>query len=148
MEFQVWWIWMLLAAAFIIGEIFTAGFFLLWFGIGAAIAGVLAIMGFGAGWQWGAFIVLSGVLFAVSRRFAERFTDKQPPGIGADRFISKSGVVLEAIDNINNTGRIRLEKEEWRTESETGEVIPVGTKVKVTKVKGTRLVVIPLKEEE
>ena len=148
MAVNIWWIWMVIAALFIIGEIFTAGFFLLWFGIGAAIAGILALLGFGAGWQWGTFIVVSGVLFGVSRRFAERFTKKQPPGIGADRFIGKKGVVLEEVDNIKNTGRVRVEKEEWRADSDTGEVIPVGKMVEVTRLDGTHLVVETLKEGE
>ena len=148
MAVNIWWVWMVIAALFIIGEIFTAGFFLLWFGIGAAIAGILALLGFGAGWQWGTFIVLSGVLFGVSRKFAERFTKKQPPGIGADRFIGKKGVVLEEVDNIKNTGRVRVEKEEWRADSETGKVIPVGKMVEVTRLDGTHLVVETLKEGE
>ena len=49
MELKIWWIWFGLAVIFIIGEIFTAGFFILWFGIGAAVAGLLAILGFAAG---------------------------------------------------------------------------------------------------
>ncbi len=137
----IWIIWFVFAAIFIVGEILTAGFFLLWFGIGAAIAGVLAILGFNAGWQWGAFIVVSGTLFAISRRFAERFTKKQPPGIGADRFIGEVGVVLEEIDNIKNTGRVRIEKEEWRADSATGEIIKEGEKVKVVRMDGTHVVV-------
>lgn len=146
MAVNIWWIWMIIAALFVIGEIFTAGFFLLWFGIGAAVAGILALLGLGAGWQWGTFIVVSGVLFGVSRRFAERFTKKQPPGIGADRFVGKQGVVLEEIDNVKNTGRVRIEKEEWRADSNTGEVIPVGKMVKVARLDGTHLVVETLKE--
>ncbi|HUU27232.1 MAG TPA: NfeD family protein [archaeon] len=148
MSVNVWWIWITLAALFIIGEIFTAGFFLLWFGIGAAVAGVLAIFGFSAPWQWGSFIVISGVLFAISRKFAERFSKKQPPGIGADRLIEKRGIVLEEIDNDKNTGRVRIDKEEWRADSETGEIIPVDKKVAVVKLVGTHLVVKPLNEGE
>jgi len=139
---------MVVAAVFVIGEIFTLGFFLLWFGIGAAVAGILAIFGLGGSWQWGAFAVVSGVLFVVSRRFAERFSKKQPPGIGADRFIDKKGVVLEEVDNIKNTGRIRMGKEEWRAESDTGEVIPVGKMVEVARLVGTHVVVKTLKEGE
>jgi len=139
---------MVVAAVFVIGEIFTLGFFLLWFGIGAAVAGILAIFGLGGSWQWGAFAVVSGVLFVLSRRFAERFSKKQPPGIGADRFMDKKGVVLEEIDNIKNSGRIRMGKEEWRAESDTGEVIPVGKMVEVTRVVGTHVVVKTLKEGE
>ena len=148
MTLGTWLIWMAVAAVFIIGEIFTLGFFLLWFGIGAAVAGILAIFGLGGSWQWGAFAVVSGVLFVLSRRFAERFSKKQPPGIGADRFVDKKGVVLEEVDNIKNSGRIRMGKEEWRAESDTGEVIPAGKMVEVTKLVGTHVVVKTLKEGE
>jgi len=150
MEFQSWWLWLALAAVFVIGEIFTAGFFLFWFGMGSAAAGILALLGLGPGWQWGAFIVVSGVLLAVSTRFAERYSKKQPPGIGADRFselIGKRGVVIEEINHQKNTGLIRIEKEEWRADSETSGVIPMGERVEVMKVAGTHLIVKPLKEE-
>jgi membrane protein implicated in regulation of membrane protease activity len=148
MAMKAWWIWMVLAAIFIVGEIFTAGFFILWFGIGAAVAGFLALLGLGAGWQWGSFVAVSGVLFVVSRRFAERFTKKQPPGIGADRFIGKKGVALEEIDNMKNTGRVRLDREEWRAESDTGEIIPQGAKVTVVRLDGVHLIVTVSKEGE
>ena len=147
MPAQFWWVWMVLAAICIVAEIFTAGFFIFWFGIGALVAGLLSLFGLGAGWQWAAFVVVSGVLFAVSRRFAERFTKKQPPGIGADRFIGKRGLVLEEIDNAKNTGRIRIDKEEWRADSDTDEVIAVGGRVEVTRLDGTHMVVKPVEEE-
>lgn len=137
---------MIFAAIFTITEIFTAGFFLFWFGIGAAVAGILAILGFGLGWQWGAFIIVSGVLFAISRRFAERITRRQPSGIGADRFIGKKGVVLEEVNNIKNAGRVRIEKEDWWAVSDSGEVIQIGKQVEVIRVVGTHLVVKTLKE--
>jgi membrane protein implicated in regulation of membrane protease activity len=146
MGIQIWWIWLIIAAVFVIGEIFTAGFFLLWFGIGALLAALAALAGLGAAWQWGIFVVVSLVLFLVSRRFAERFTKKQPPGIGADRFVGKRGVVLEEINNDQNAGRIRVEKDEWRADSETGEVIPVGTRIEVVKVEGAHAVVKTVKE--
>jgi membrane protein implicated in regulation of membrane protease activity len=141
MDIKIWWIWMAIAAFFVIAEIFTMGFFLLWFGVGALAAGILAILGLGMGWQLAAFVVVSFVLFAISRSFAERFTKKQPPGIGADRFINKKGVVIEEIDNIKNTGRVRIGKDEWRADSNTDEVIPVGKTVAVVSVEGTHLVV-------
>ena len=148
MLIKIWYIWMIIAALFVVGEIFTAGFFLLWFGIGAAVAGLLALFGLGFGWQLGAFVLVSGVLFVVSRRFAEKFSKKQPPGIGADRVIGRQGIVLEEIDNVKNTGRVRLKKEEWRAENETGEVIPIGSQVEVIRLDGTHLVVKQKKEEE
>ena len=148
MIIKIWWIWMALAAVFVVGEMFTAGFFLLWFGVGAAVAGVLALLGLSFPWQLGAFVVVSGVMLAVSRRFADRFSKKQPPGIGADRFIGLKGLVLEEIDNTTNTGRVRLQKEEWRADSDGDEVIPVGARVEVVRLDGTHLVVKRIKEKE
>ncbi|TLD40209.1 MAG: putative activity regulator of membrane protease YbbK [Candidatus Jettenia ecosi] len=148
MPVTVWWIWMVFAAIFIISEIFTAGFFLLWFGIGAVVAGILAVLGMSAGWQWGVFIGISAVLFITSRRFAERFTIQQPSGVGADRFLGEKGIVLEEIDAIKNTGIVRIRNEHWRSDSYTNETIPVGKRVEVVKVVGTHLVVKILSEEE
>jgi membrane protein implicated in regulation of membrane protease activity len=146
MIIKIWWIWMALAAVFVVGEMFTAGFFLLWFGVGAAAAGAFALLGLSFPWQLAAFVVVSGVMLAVSRRFADRFSKKQPPGIGADRFIGLKGLVLEEIDNATNTGQVRLQKEEWRAESATGEVIPVGARVEVVRLDGTHLVVKRIEE--
>lgn len=148
MFIKIWWIWMALAALCVVGEMFTAGFFLLWFGVGAAVAGLLAILGLSFPWQLAAFVVVSGVLLGVSRRFADRFSKKQPPGIGADRFIGLKGLVLEDIDNVENSGRVRLQKEEWRADSDGDEVIPVGARVEVVRLDGTHLVVKRIEERE
>ena len=142
------WIWFILAAIFVVGEIFSAAFFLLWFGIGAAAAGVLALLGVGFGIQLIVFIALSLVLFLVSRRFADRVTKAQPPGIGADRFTGQKCVVIVEVDNAKNEGRVRMDQEEWRAESATGEVLSPGTRAVVTGTSGTRLVVTRSKEGE
>ncbi len=147
MAWESWWMWMILAAVLIIGEMLTAGFFLMWFGIGAAVAGLLDLAGLGVGWQFAAFIVVSGALFAVSRRFAERVTQTQPPGIGANRLIGRKGVVIEPIDNIKASGRVTIDREEWRALGETNDAIPVDATVEVLALDGTRVVVRPYKEE-
>lgn len=146
MDFKIYIVWFIFAALFIIGEVFTAGFFLACFGIGAIVSGALAMTGLNAVWQWAAFVVVSGILFAASRRFAEKFSKKQPPGIGADRFIGKEGIVLEEIDNTKNTGSVRIDKELWRADSESGEIIKEGKRIEVVNLDGTH-VVVKAKEE-
>jgi len=148
MQFEIWWIWMILAAILLIGEIFTAGFFLIFLSIGSAAAGILALLGVGKPGQIIVFIIVSGILFVFGRRFAERVTENQPPGIGADRFIGQEGVVLESIDNHSNTGSVRIGQDEWRAISESGDIIQEGTNVEVTKINGTRAVVKPIEKEE
>jgi len=138
---EVWLIWAVLAAAFLVGEIFTAGFFLLWFGVGAAAAAVLARLGLGASYQWGSFALISGALVVLSRKFAQKVTKEPPEGVGADRVIGKVGVVLERIDPTTDSGRVRVEKEEWRAESQGGRTIEEGERVEVVGVSGTHLIV-------
>ncbi|MBN1999640.1 NfeD family protein [candidate division KSB1 bacterium] len=148
MEIKTWIIWMIFAALMVIGEIFTAGFFLFWFGVGAFAAALAAILGMSPVWQLAIFVVVSGILVAASRKFAKKVSIEQPPGIGADRLKGKIGVVLEEINNLNNTGRVRLEKEEWRAESSSNVTIRANRKVMVVKLEGTHLVVEPIEEEE
>jgi membrane protein implicated in regulation of membrane protease activity len=139
---------LIIAGVFAIGEILSEGFFLAWFAIGAAVASVAALLGLSTAWQWGLFIVISGILVLLSRRFAERFTKVQPPGIGADRYVGKIGVVLEEIDNLKNIGRVRIDKEEWRADSGTDNIISPDVRVKVVGLDGTHLVVVPIEEVE
>ena len=148
MEFEIWWIWMILAAILLIGEILTVGFFLIFLSIGSAAAGILALLGVGKPGQIIVFIIVSGILFVFGRRFADRVTENQPPGIGADRFIGQEGVVLESIDNNSNTGSVRIGQDEWRAISESGDIIQEGTKVEVAKINGTRAVVTTIEKEE
>jgi membrane protein implicated in regulation of membrane protease activity len=138
---KVWLIWLIMAAIFFIAEIFTAGFFLFWFSMGALAAAILALVGVKATGQWIAFVLVSCVLLAISRRFAEKVSKKQPEGIGADRAIGKVGVVKEEINPSRGTGSAEVERELWRAESSQGEVILKGSKIKVIRVEGTHLVV-------
>ena len=137
-----------LAGVFIVGEILTVGFFLLWFGIGAAVAGLVALFGLGLAWQLLSFAVVTGVLLVYSQKFADRVSHKQPAGIGADRLVAQRCMVVEDIDNLKNTGRVRIEQDEWRAASADDKLIAAGTVVKVVRVKGTQLIVKPFEKGE
>lgn len=136
-----WILWIALAAVCIVIEIFTAGFFVFWFGVGAGVAAILAAVGLPAAWQWGPFIIVSAIGLVLSRRFAERITKAQKRKVGPDRLIDKGGVVLEKINPDTGEGKVRVESEEWRAMSADGEVIDAGTHVYVVKIEGTHLIV-------
>ena len=141
MDVEVWVMWLVLAGVLLVGEMFSAGFFLFWFSIGAAVAGLAALLGAHESVQLIVFIVVSGTLFVTGKKFAKRVTKEQPSGIGADRFVGGTGIVLEEINPPANTGKIRLNQESWRAESENGEVVPEGATVKVLRIDGTRAIV-------
>ncbi len=135
------WVWAGFAAVLIVGEIFTAGFFLLPFGLGAATAALLNYLDLGLGWQWAGFLVVAAIALFGLRRFSDRVTHEPPQLVGVDRLIGKRGVVVEAIEPSDASGRVRIEREEWRAESVDDEPIELGTRVVVDRIEGTRAVV-------
>ena len=141
MDFEVWrWVWTILAVVMLIGEIFTAGFFLLPFGIGAAAAAILAWFEAGPAAQWITFFVVSIISLLYVRRFVHHQDDREPTPVGSNRYLHTKAVVLETIDPTASTGMVRMESEEWRATTE-GEVIEAGTPVTVVRITGSRLVV-------
>ncbi len=141
---DVWfWVWLVLAAVFSIAELFTAGFFLLPFGIGSAVAAVLTLFDVGLEWQWVAFLGTSAVSLLLLRRFAERITHESPEPTGGNRLIGRCGVVVEALDDGTGLGRVRVDREEWRADAPGHEPLAAGTQVTVLGVEGTYLIVRP-----
>jgi len=143
------WGWLILALIFFGGELLTAGFFLVAFGIGAALAAIAAMMGLDIVWQLAIFVGVSALVVFSLRRFADTVSPKQQrTQVGIDRVLGKKAIVVETIDAINGTGIVRVDAEEWRAlpEDET-HTIPEKTIVEVQRVNGTRLVVRPLTVE-
>ncbi|RLT32545.1 MAG: NfeD family protein [Chloroflexi bacterium] len=133
------WGWIVMALIFFTAEIFTAGFVLLCFGIGALAGAGMAFFGLGLAWQLVAFIVASSVAVLLSRPFAERVSSKSPQNVAGDRVLGKRAVVLQAIDPIANTGIVRVGTEEWRAESVDQTGVPKDSLVEVVGVAGVRL---------
>ena len=69
-----WYIWLIIGVLFIVAEIFTSGFVLLWFGVGAVVAALLSATGFvGLPLQVIIFLSVSIALTIASRTIFERF---------------------------------------------------------------------------
>ena len=79
-ENWTWILWTVLGVVLIIAEVFTPGFVLLWFGVGALAAALAAFLGAGLAAQFLLFIALSSILTALSRTiFANYFTAQGEP---------------------------------------------------------------------
>jgi membrane protein implicated in regulation of membrane protease activity len=137
----MFWIWVAIAAVFTVAEIFTAGFFLFPFAVGAGVAALFNFLGLPLWLQWICFLAISGALVAASRRLAERFSHEPPEKVGVDRLIGQVGLVIEAIDHITDSGRVRIKKDEWRATSADDSHIDINANVRVVRVEGAHLVV-------
>ncbi len=138
---EIWrWVWTGLAMFMGIGEIFTAGFFLLPFAVGGVAAAILAWVGANVLAQWITFLAVSASALFYLQKYVRRQDEKEQPRVGANRYVGAKALVLAAVDPVENAGRVRVETEEWRATTD-GDRIKKGAVVRVIEVRGTRLVV-------
>ena len=136
-------LWFGSAALLAVGEMLTAGFFLLPFSVGAAAAGVLALAGVGVGFQIVTFVVISVAALWLLQQFARRDTHGELIPVGAARYIGSSALVTEPVSRLRGTGRVKMGTEDWRATTDGNDDIAVDTEVRVIEVRGARLVVEP-----
>ncbi|HSF84519.1 MAG TPA: NfeD family protein [Acidimicrobiia bacterium] len=137
------WLWLGIAVVLGVGEMVTAGFFMLPFAIGAAVAALLAWADVSLTVQLIVFISVSLIALFALRRFA--WSDNEPSyPVGVKRFVNARGVVTDTIDPIAARGRVRLGRgETWSASSAHDTRIEAGTIVRVIEVRGSHLIVEP-----
>ena len=78
MENYYWILWCILGAVLIVAEIFTSGFVLLWFGIGALAAALVGLIGINSlAIQFAVFALVSVGLTAASRTIFVKYFSRE-----------------------------------------------------------------------
>lgn len=137
-------LWAVLGVALIIAEIFTLGFVLFWFGIGAFVAALVGFLGFGFAWQFLAFALTSVVLTAMSRTiFSNYFSHNDESSIktGVDSLPGQIGTVSAASKGALNEGAVKVFGSTWTAFPIDEMPLTEGEKVEVVQVKGSSIYV-------
>jgi membrane protein implicated in regulation of membrane protease activity len=148
-DVDVWpWIWLVVAVVFALVELTFLGgtFILLPFAASAFAASILAFYDVAIEVQWAVFAFGGALAFGVLYRWARRdLVDELPLGVGADRLVGMVGVVTSDIapDDTSRQGRVALDGEVWGALSDLDQPLPAGTRVRVSSMRGTRVVVVP-----
>ncbi|MEK6302104.1 MAG: NfeD family protein [Acidobacteriota bacterium] len=143
---NLWYLWLILGVLFIVAEIFTSGFVLLWFGIGALIAGLLALLGLGFPLQVVAFLGVSIALTIASRTIFERVLMRGSPGrelkTGMELMPGSVGVVVTSSEGAMREGAVRVFGATWRAfPAEDDEPLRAGERVQIDRVDGASVYV-------
>jgi membrane protein implicated in regulation of membrane protease activity len=150
---DIWYIWLILGVLFIIAEMFTSGFVLLWFGIGALVAALLAFTGLvGVPLQILVFLAVSIALTIASRTIFERFLMRGSPGrelkMGLDTLPGRMGVVVEPSKGVMQEGAVRVFAATWRAfPAEGEEPLREGEQVLIERVEGASVYVRRVESE-
>ena len=137
-----WIVWLILAAVFIGAEVLTPGFFLLWFGIGALAAALLAMLGIGSlAAQVVVFLLVSTLLVIASRTIFERFFLRPSPEervkTGIERIVGQIGTVVESSRGGLNEAAVKVYGSVWTAFPTEGEApLNEGEMVSVERIDG------------
>lgn len=138
-------LWVALTIVFVIIEACTVTLLTTWFAIGSAIAAILAALGVGFGWQVAVFFVVSLVLLFTTRPILNKFLNKKTQ-TNKDSLIGKKTFTTEAVNNLAETGYVKINGVLWSARSANGDIINENTLVEVTQIQGNKLIVSPAKE--
>lgn len=145
MEQLAWILWVVLGIILIIAEIFTLGFVLFWFGVGAIAAAFVGYLGLGFGWQFLIFAVVSSILTALSRKiFANYYSHGEENQLktAIDSLPGQIGTVSGASKGVLQSGEVKVFGSTWTAFPEEGEApLAEGEKVEVVRVKGSSIYV-------
>ena len=133
--------WFVIAAACIVLEASTVGLVSIWFAVGALSAMLASILGGELWLQILLFLVMSGSLLALLRPVSKKYFTPKLIKTNVDALVGTTGMVLEAVDNDRETGRVKLSGMEWAARSTNSEKLPVNTRIRVDKVEGVKVFV-------
>lgn len=141
-------LWLGLLAILLIIEAATVGLVTVWFAGGALVAAIASGAGAGVIVQWVLFLAVSLVLLFFTRPLAIRYMKRGVTRTNVNSLIGKRAVVIQKINNLAQTGQVRINDIEWmaRTESDE-ETIPEKSVVEIEAVQGVKLIVKKCKEE-
>lgn len=141
-------LWLILLVVFLLLEAVTVSLVSLWFAGGCIVAAFASIFGVDLWVQTVLFFVVSFVLLAFLRPISRKYLSPKLQKTNLDAILGSTGLVTLGIDNVYSAGQVKLGAMEWSARSTSGDVIAVGTLVKVDRIEGVKLFVSPVQPPE
>lgn len=130
--------WAIVAVLALIIEAMTAELVSCWFAPSALVAMLLSSFVKIIWVQVVVFLALSILLIVIGRKLVKKNTRK--PNLNADSLIGKTGVVQEPINNISETGSVKIAGLVWTARSVNDDEIPEGAVVVIREIQGVKLI--------
>lgn len=135
-------VWLILLAVFLVVEAITAGLTTIWFAGGALVAALAVYFGAGVVLQLLLFLVVSVVLLVFTRPLAVKYMNKDLEKTNVNSLLGKTAVVTQEIDNLAQTGQVRINDIEWTARTFDNSIkIPKDAVVEIEEVQGVKLIV-------
>lgn len=137
-----WWIWLLVGLLLLLAELVTpGGFYIIFFGIGAIIVGILA--GFqAAGPPWFQYILFSLVSVIALWLFREKLLQltRSAPSETVDNLVGETAVSLDDIP-VNGIGKAEMRGTSWNARNIGDKPLARGQRTRVERIEGLTIFV-------
>lgn len=136
--------WAIAFVIFVIAEFATIQLVSIWFALGSLVSLLMAYFtDFTMLSQLTVFIIISALSLCISLPMLRRRKNKPIVRTNCELEVGKVATVIEDINFDRGTGRVTLNGVDWSASaSDPAAVIPKGSVVTVTEIKGTKLTVV------
>jgi inner membrane protein len=137
-----WWTWILLGLVLLLAEVVTAGgFYILFFGVGAVIVGILSSLDL-AGPLWLQIVLFPLLSVLCLWLFREKLLHLTPGGSRqeVDSLIGESAVAVDGID-VNAIGKAEMHGTSWNARNVGDKPLAPGERCRVDRVDGLTIFV-------
>ena len=136
-----WWHWEIAGLALVLLELAVPAFFIIWFGFGAMLVGLVLLLapGLTLSAQIGVWVLASVAMTVLWFRVFKRSQHKTLVGTAAGEVIGEIGLLVSAVAPFER-GKVRFQRpvlgaEEWACVAESA--IAAGQRVRVVSVEGS-----------
>lgn len=133
--------WLIAFIAFIGVELVTMGLTSIWFGLGALVALIAALLGASTLIQFVLFVIVSTVVMVFVRPFALKYVNKNTEKTNVEAMAGKTGKVTVQVNNIEGTGEVIVDGLEWTARTEDDTILNVGDLVTIVRIEGVKAIV-------
>lgn len=134
-------IWAAAIIGFGVLEAITVQLVSIWFVIGSVAGLVSALFGAPIYLQVIICIAVSVLALLVTRPLVRKKLQTKVQPTNADRVIGQTAVVVEEINNIAQTGTVKIDGKIWTARSCDDKILPPNSLVAVEKIDGVKLIV-------
>lgn len=137
-----WWLWILLGLALLLAEVVTpGGFYIIFFGVGAVVVGVLAGLK-AAGPLWFQFLLFSLISVFALWLFRDKLLrlTQEGPEQNIDSLIGETCVAAEDMA-VNAVGKAELRGASWTARNAGDKPLARGQRCTVERVEGLTIFV-------
>jgi inner membrane protein len=138
-----WWLWLLIGLALLAVELFTpGGFYVVFFGVGALVVGLLVGLGAG-GAPWVQWLVFSATSVASLLLFRGRLLARMrggTPDVPMDTLVGELAMPIEDLAP-GAVGKAELRGTSWTAQNADDRLLAKGQRCRVVRVDGLTLLI-------